>query len=221
MTTLADLRDRVEVMLVDVANEIFDTATIDEGFRQALDDYNSVSPLAMETVITLPGDGREIALSGVSGLIELKSVWWPYDSDAAEETWPPNKVRGFTLWWDDASPVLFLDIEGGAQPQADEEMRIWYVKGHTIQDLDSGDSTTVPAAHLSYLVQGAAGYAAMSRTIDLMEVAGTDMYSTGLMGVWGRKAINEYKVFLEKLRRQSVRTGVPWGKGWALDKWDG
>ena len=220
MTALADLRDRIEVLLMDVANDIYDTDTIDEGLRQAMDEYNLVSPLGMETVITLPGDGHEIALNGISGLIEVKSVWWPYDSDASQETWPPNKVKGFTLWWDDALPVLFLDIVDGSQPQQDDELRLWYVKSHTVQDLDSGDATTIPGVHLSAVISGAAGYAAMIRTIDLIEVAGTDMYSVGLLGVWGRKAVNDYKTFLERLRRQSVRSGVPWGQGWALDKWD-
>ncbi|HEX9596946.1 MAG TPA: hypothetical protein VF982_08725, partial [Anaerolineales bacterium] len=126
MSTLAQLRDRVEALLMDTANAIWDTGTIDEALRQSLDEYNGVFPLTMETVISLPGDGREIALNSLAGLIEVLEVWWPYDSDASSETWPPNKVRGFRLWWDDAQPVLFLDILGGSQPQQEDEMRIWY-----------------------------------------------------------------------------------------------
>ena len=61
MSTLAQLRDRVEALLMDTTNAIWDTGTIDEAIRQCLDEYNGVFPLTMETVIVLPGDGREIA----------------------------------------------------------------------------------------------------------------------------------------------------------------
>ena len=106
-------------------------------------------------MITLPGDGREIALSDLTGLTEVTQVWWPYDFDAASETWPPNKVKGWRLWWDDAQVVLFLDIIDGSQPQTDEEVRIWYVIPHTIQDVDSADSTTIQDAHITKIVEGA------------------------------------------------------------------
>jgi hypothetical protein len=93
MSTLAEIRDRIEEMLMDTTNAIFTSDLLDESIRQALDQYNYVNPLTMETVITLPGDGREIALSGISGLVKVLDVWWPYDSAATEETWPPNRVR--------------------------------------------------------------------------------------------------------------------------------
>ena len=220
MSTLAQLRDRVEALLMDTANAIWDTGTIDEAIRQCLDEYNAVFPLTMETVIELPGDGREIALNALAGLIEVLEVWWPYDSDAVAETWPPNKVRGFRLWWDDARPVLFLDIAGGGQPQQDDEMRIWYAKRQTIQDLDSAAVTTIMTDHESSLVKGAAAHCALSRTVDLIEVAGADLYAIGLLGTWGRAKEREWYTFLEALRKKSARRGAPWGQGWRLDKWD-
>ena len=220
MATLSQLRDRVEALLMDTANAIWDTGTIDEALRQCLDEYNAVFPLTMETVIVLPGDGREIALSVLAGLIEVLEVWWPYDSDATTETWPPNKARGFRLWWDDAQPVLFLEITGGGQPQQDDEMRIWYAKRQAIQDLDAAAVTTVMSDHESSLVKGAAAHCALSRTVDLIEVAGADLYAIGLLGTWGRAKEREWYTFLETLRKKSARRGVPWGQGWRLDKWD-
>ena len=59
MTDLAGLRDRIEEMLMDTGNAIWTEDVIDEGIHQALDQYNGVNPLTMETVITLPGDGRD------------------------------------------------------------------------------------------------------------------------------------------------------------------
>jgi hypothetical protein len=220
MTALAGIRDRVELMLQDTGNAIWDTDTIDEGLKQALDQYNYVNPLSMETVIVLPGDGREIALSGISGLLYVLDVWWPYDSDASDETWPPNRVRGWRLWWDDNQAVLFMEIEPGSQPQTSEEVRIWYAKRQTIQDLDSADSTTLRGDHESLLVIGAAGHAAMSRTVDLIETASTDLYQVGLLGTWGQRKLREFNAELKKIQRAGVRSGRAWGTGWSLDKWD-
>ena len=137
------------------------------------------------------------------------------------DTWPPNKVRGFRLWWDDAQPVLFLDIIGSDQPEQDDELRIWYARRQTIQDLDSAAVTTVMADHESSLVKGAAAHCALSRTVDLIEVAGADLYAIGLLGTWGRAKEREWYTFLESLRKKSARRGLPWGQGWPLDKWDG
>jgi len=205
---------------MDSSNAIWDTTVLDESIRQALDEYSWAWPLSLETVITLPGDGREIALSSLTDLVEVTSVWWPYDSDAAAETWPPNKVRGWRLWWDDATPVLFLDIIDGSQPQQDDELRIWYTKPHTIQDLDSADSTTVLTGHESNLVEGAACKAALARSVDLIETADTDLYAIQVLATWGKHHKIRWEYFLDSIRKRGSRFGPTWGEGWSLDKWD-
>jgi hypothetical protein len=220
MSTLAEIRDRVEQALLDTGNAIFTADLIDEAIRQALDEYNAVSPLAAETVVTLPGDGREIALEDVTGLVEVTDVWWPYDSDATTETWPPNRVAGYRVYWDDARPVLFLDLIAGDQPQQDDEVRVWYTKRHTIQDLDSAAVTTLTAEHEILIVIGAAGGAALSRALDLIETAGTDLYAVGLLATWGKTQLREFRTKLAQLQRRSARRGRAYGDGWKLDKWD-
>ena len=220
MSTIAQLIVRASAMLMDTGLAIWPALTLGEAFTQALDQYNGVNPLHMETVITLPGDGREIALSGITGLLDVLDVWWGYDSDATTETWPPNRVRGWRLWWDDAQPLLFLEIEDSSQPQTSEEVRIWYTKRHTIQDLESADMTTLRGDHESLIVLGAAGHAAMSRTVDLVETSGTDLYQVSILGTWGQRKIREFTAALRKLERKHARRGRSWGVGWALDKWD-
>jgi len=153
-------------------------------------------------------------------LLQLRLYLQRFAHARRSDTWPPNKVRGFRLWWDDAQPVLFLDILCGAQPQQDDELRIWYAKRQTIQDLDSAAVTTIMPDHESSLVKGAAAHCALSRTVDLIEVAGADLYAIGLLGTWGRAKEREWYTFLESLRKKSARSGVPWGEGWRLDKWD-
>jgi hypothetical protein len=129
-------------------------------------------------------------------------------------------VRGFRVYWDDARPVLVLDIKAGDQPQTDDELRIWYSARNTVQDLDSASITTVRGDHESLLVLGAAGHAAMARAIDLTETTGIDLYAVGLVATWGRARLREFNAELLKIQRASSRRGPAWGAGWQLDKWD-
>ena len=220
MSNLAQLRDRVEQAMLDMTNAVFPTGVIDEALRQVLDQYSAALPLAMETVLSLPGAGREIALDGVAGLLSVHEVWWPYDSAASQETWPPNRVRGFRLLWDDARPLLFLDLHDGPQPQQGDEVRLWYTRRHAIQDLDGGDITSLPLPHESMLVLGASGQAAFSRALDLIEIAGTDLYQVGLLGAWGQRRLREFQAWLKQLQEQEARGGPAWGAGWQLDRWE-
>jgi len=63
--TLSQYEARVSQYLMDASNTIWPTATLDECIRLALHEYSEANPLGMETVVTLPGDGREVALSAV------------------------------------------------------------------------------------------------------------------------------------------------------------
>ena len=205
---------------------IFSTALTAEALRQALHEYSEAVPLAMETVLTLPGTGHEIALNGVTGLLSVVDVWWPYDSVAASETWPPNRVEGWTLWWDDAQPVLFLNADNQGQPQSADELRLWYTKPHTIQDLDSAATTTVAAEHESLLVLGAMGFACVARSVNRSETGGQQTSATSNLGTLGARYLRQFRVRLARLRMGhvagSVRGQRPFGgAGWAMDQWDG
>ncbi len=216
MSTLAQLQARLAARLVDAANTVFATATLDEALRAALSDYTAAAPLTMETVLVLPGAGREIALNGVDGLIGVTDVWWPYAS-AAPEAWPPNRVRGFRVWWDDAQPVLYLDAGAGAQPQAGDELRLWYTKPHTLQDLDGGALTTLPGHHESALVTGAAAYAAFSEHVDQIGAVQLDPTAPAELRRWGSARLEEWQRFLAGLRAAAPASGPAWGAGWGLD----
>lgn len=206
---------------MDAAAAIWPAATIDEGLRLALHEYSQLNPCGMETIITLAGDGREIALSGVSNLLDVTEVWWPYDS-TVEEVWPPNKVQGFRLWWDDAQPVLHLTSIDGSQPQQADELRLWYTIPHTIQNLDSADITTLRTVDDSLIVLGAAGHCCFSRSVDLTEAAATATTATPNLAALGARFLKEFRYLLTKLRPASPTPpgGTAFGAGWNLDQWD-
>jgi hypothetical protein len=130
-------------------------------------------------------------------------------------------VRGWHVYIDDARPVLFLDRYDGDQPQEDDQMRIWFTRLQTIQDLDEAAVTSVRADHETALCLAAAGYAALSRTLDLTETAGTDLYAMALMATWGNAKVRAWLRWLDQLRAHQVRLrGQPGPAGWTLDKWD-
>ena len=219
-STLAQLEARVAARLGDPTNAIYSLATLDEALRSALAEYNAVLPLSAETVITLPGAGREIALSGVAGLLTVSAVWWPYDS-AGSEAWPPAEPPGFRVWWDDAQPVLALTSKTGSQPQAGDELRLWYTKLHTIQNLDSGAATTLFGPHESGLVTGAAGYAALAQAVSQIGTVRLDQREVPDLNKWGAERLAEYRAWLTTLKASAPSLGEPYGAGWRMDKWEG
>ena len=218
MTSLADFRIRIRAVLVDAGGTIYSDAIVDEALSQALSEYNEALPLEMETVINLPGDGREIALNSLTGLTRVIEVYWPFDS--ANEPWPPNRVKGFTIYWDDTQPVLYLNNIEGGEPQLDDELRLWYTTSHTIDGLEAATETTIPGEHETLLVSGAAGHAAMARGVDLVEVTSADLYGTGLLLTWAQRKLKEFRDALEKIKCSRARAGQPFSQGWMLDKWD-
>jgi hypothetical protein len=223
-STLTQLEARVAALLYDSGNSIFTVATIDEALKQARDLYTDAAPCPMETLLTLPGDGREIALNGVSNLIAVTEVWFPYDSTETQETWTRRKPRGFRVRRDDTQPVLFLNDELGSEPQADEELYLFYTVPHTIQNLDAASTTTIPSQHESHLCRGAAGFCALTRSVDLSETAANMAVSTPNLAALANLYLNDpyfgYLPFLDTLRSRSQISGDPFASGWRMDKHD-
>lgn len=219
-TTLTTLRARVAARLVDAGNAVFSTATLDEALRTALAEYSAAWPATADAVLTLPGAGREIALDALEALSAVLDVWWPYDSSAAAEAWPPARAAGWRLAWDDARPLLVLSALEGAPPQAGDELRLWYTRAHTVQDLDGAAVTSVPPAHTSGLVTGAAGYAATSQHINQAGSVRLDAHESGDLSAWAAARLAAFRAWLSTLAGGPAPAGEPFGAGWPLDKWE-
>src|SRR3990172_780115 len=104
MSNYEALEVRVLEMLVDSGAAEFSSTLVAESMQRALDQYSQYNPQAAETLVTLPGDGWEVALNGVSGLLRVMAVHWPYDSLLGEKEQHANRVQHFVLWWGDAQP---------------------------------------------------------------------------------------------------------------------
>ena len=218
MSDLATLRGRVETKIWDETNAVWSDDVIDEAIWEALDEYSRVLPLAAEEVLTLTAAGRTIDVSTLSGLLSVTRVYWPYDS--TEEIWPPNQVKGFRLDWVAGDPYLVLTAYDGTAPQAGDEVKVWYTCKQTIEDLDLATETTVPAAHESLLVMGAAGHAVQGRSLDLLRISEVDADVVTKYEKWAEGRLSEFRASLEQLRGAAARGGESWGSGWSMDKWE-
>ena len=218
MSTLAQFETRVAARLVDASNAVYALTTIDEALRSALAEYSAAFPLANETYLTLPADGREVALNGLSNLVQVLDVWWPFDPDT--EVWPPNQLAGFRVWWDDGQPVLFLASKTANQPQANDNLRVWYTTPHKIQNLDSGDITTVFPQHETGLVTGACAYCALSEGLNQIGAVRVDPAEVPALQQWGNARLAEFRAWLAAISAASPSSGPAFSDGWGIDKWD-
>ena len=211
VATLATIRNRVEATLQDSANAVWSTDDIDEAIRKALDRLNWVLPREVIGAITLAAAGREISLASLTGLLDVKRVWWDYDSTSP--THPPD-FRRFQVW-----PNNILYIDDDDEPAAGDVVRVWYTKHHTILNLDSGTETTLDSNWQGVIVTGAAGYAAQSRAVELAEQATLDGSQSRLMD-FANKMIAEFRTQVRaeaniESNRQARRVPTP-----MLDRFD-
>lgn len=77
MSTLAQLRDLVELDLDDAGNATWSTDDIDRGIEKALRDYSQVNAQQAVGTVTLAADGREVSISTLTGLTRVVKVWFP------------------------------------------------------------------------------------------------------------------------------------------------
>lgn len=201
--TLSSLRDRVEQRLLDTSNAIWSTGVLDEGIRLALAEYSDQNPRQAIGTVTLAADGREVDISSLSSLLAVRRVWYDYNSNDPEE--PPRWVR-FEVW-----PGNILYIPGGNEPKTNEVFRVFYTAQHTIKDLDSAANTTIPLDHESAFVDAAAGYAATSRSIDLIEQVTMSENSITYLENWGNARLREWRAWLETIRPRLLESNPVWG----------
>lgn len=141
-----------------------DTATwsdllLDEALRRALRAIDEFGPV-YEATLAVVTAGAEQELSGLSGLIEVTGLAWPWQEGRLFEE---VAVRWRTL----GEPGR-VRLQTGV-PAAGDLLRVRYRKAHALEGLDSASATTVPSALRGSLALGGASYAAQLRTRQAIE----------------------------------------------------
>jgi hypothetical protein len=198
--TLATLRDRVEQILMDSGNAIWATDDIDEAIRQALSEYSKIRPLQAVTTLAISATTHELSISTVTGLIGVLRVWCPYTEAAPPSGNSPNWVA-FEHWAD--LDILYFPDE----VEAGDVARIFYDKVQALKDLDSAAATTFPDDDESLLATGAAGYAAMSRALDLSEQVTLDRDVPAKAKTWAGQKLQEFRQGLVRVARAEAQRG--------------
>jgi len=178
-TASTGLRARVQSRLQDSGASRWSSTDIDDAIREALEQYSQVSPDHTIGTVTLSADGREIDISSLTDVVRVEKVWWDYDSSSPG--YPPN-WRQFEVW-----PGSIIYIDDDDEPQDGDIVRIWYTKMHTVKGLDSATATTVPEEDVSYLVSGAAMFAARARAVELSETLTVDKEVVDRLIEWAKE----------------------------------
>jgi hypothetical protein len=212
-TTLALLRDRVEQILADTGNDIWSTDDVDEAIRRALHEYSKVKPQVAIGTVTLSADAREIDVSALSDILDVTRVWCDYTASDPED--PPNERR--FEWWPDQVKIYVL---GGDEPQTGDVCRIWYTKLQTLEDLDSETSTSLRTDDESLIAEGASGYAATSRAVDLAEQVTLDRLTAQQIRAWGMAQLQRFRAGLKRVVAAEALRGDARVAVDKLDHWD-
>jgi hypothetical protein len=213
MSDLTDIRDRVEALLTDSGNADWSTSELDDALRLALYELSSVLPVRAVTTVDAVAQTWEYDLSSITGLVSVVEVWYPYlSTDEAYKRPHPVKFRMLT------DAVLLL--EGGDEPDAAYDLRIFYDKAQTVNTLDGATATTLSDAEKAALVIGAAGYAAVGKARDVTNevTIGADV-PAGLQK-WGEARLKDFQARIEGLVAVA-NAGEDSRIGWyPADKWD-
>jgi len=191
--TLANLTVRVQNLLADTGADIFPAASITEAIRLAFQEYNTRRPLPVVGQLTVSAAGREQALASLTDLVSISSVWFPYT--AATPEFPPSYVH-WTIFDNAGALTLFIDDQRVAAPAVGKVLRIFYNKLHTLNGLDSATATTYNAGDDNIIVLGAAGYACLTRSVDLNETSANFAISTPNYGALGAGFLSEFRYLL-------------------------
>jgi hypothetical protein len=213
--TLTEMHTRVSQMLMDTGEEIWPQAILDEAIRQALTAYSLAAPCEQSAVLTMPARG-DLDLSSLPGLAGVTAVTWPY----RDELPTANRVTGWRCWRDMDKNTLELRTLPGTNPAQGDSLLVRYVSGHSVDGLDGAEVSSIPLIHISLLVHGSAGYAALFRALDKVENRsyGSRRTEPALLQSWANGVLDRFQRELDRLRKQKSPAELQ--PAWRMDAWE-
>lgn len=159
MTTLATMLADIRLKLDDVSADRYSDNAITEAIEMALSQYSKRKPL-LKTYNVDSTNSKRIVLPADFIAMAIVGVEWV--TDLADFT------DGIAFYATLQDEQWVLETPGNLIP-AGETLNIIYHASHTIDGLNSGAGTTVPASDDDLLEHGAAGYAALAHATSLVE----------------------------------------------------
>lgn len=209
MTLFADLKARALQVLADSQGTRYNSALMDEAFKQALDRLNTRLPRLMFQDLTITSADRDQIVPFLDRCLFIVSVCLVNPTQLTRELQPDSEYS-FQILQD----MPALHFSGARVPQVNDTLHIVYAQAYTMDDIDSG---LLPLTYETALVTGAAGQANLMRATQLIEAYGNRSDDAPrLLGV-GRLRLDSFEALLSALRVQQD-FGFP--PGFALDKFD-
>ena len=198
MSNLSQLIDQVEQELNDTGNEQWSADELTAHIRRALRACNRVHPRRTQGVISTTEGEREYSLASLSSLMEVLDVWHPWDD--SDPQYPPQRP-GWSVLYDG---TLRLEVADAPTGDGSDDIRLLYTVPHTIDGLDSEETTTLDDQGEQVTVLGASAYAASQLAqslIGTVTVSGStpDQYSE-----WAARRMKDFWQALEQLRRRAI-----------------
>lgn len=205
-SALAAIRDRVELELRDSGNAIWTTGEIDAYLRRALARINNVLPAASVGTITTSAGVFEYATSGLTGLLYVDDVWFPWDST---DPGTANRIE----WSVPQDGYIRLDVDAVS---GDYPARVFYRVARTIKDLDSATVTTLTWPQEEAAVMGAAAYAAIAAGVESINAVTVSGWTPRQWLEWGRVREEQFAALLEEMRLEAM-AAIDGRITWELD----
>jgi len=209
---LADYRTHVLNTLGDPTGNRYTTTQLDEAIRAALMEYSAAAPTLQNLAFLVVTTGRDHALTGTTNLNQIVAVQYPVDAADSNN----NRVQVYYLSYYAGAPVLHLQFN---MPQAGETINITYTASHTITNLDSALSTTIPTVDDALLTLGASAHAAIARSTQITEQMTQRASNSPQLAAWGQARLAEFRSALDSLAKTRSDIFVP-QRAWQLDHWD-
>jgi len=198
MSTLTELIAQVELELKDTGNARWSDDELTAHIRRAMRAYNRVDPLRLVAVLPTSVGEREYSLAGLTGLMEVTDLWYPWDED--KPTYPPPRPQ----WSMIGDGVLYLEVEAPPAGDGTDDLRLFYTAPHAIQGLDGASATTLDAQGEELVVLGATAYAAMQLAQSLMGTVTVSGWTPRQFQDWATARVKAFELGLEQVRRRAV-----------------
>lgn len=200
MTALADLIALVAADLQDPAYAQWSSDDHEANIRRALAHYSTLNPRRAVSVLDTVAGEREVDIAPL-GALEIVDLWYPWD--AAAPAYPPPRPP-FSLL--DAH-TLYLETDSAPLGTAADELRLFYLAPHTIENLDGAAATTLDDAGAALIVLLATAAAAMQRCQSTIGRVTVSNWTPGQLLDWAKVRQAQADAACEALRRRLASAG--------------
>ncbi len=207
MSTLTQLVDNIAADLKDTGNVAWSADELKRAVRWALHELSWAAPRRGTATIIARESTREysLAAAGVTGLLFITEVWYPYDEE--DPAYPPQSVP-WRLLDDD---TLWLDV---ASVTGGETIRLFCAQPQTVSGLDGAAATTLSTEQEELVCLGAAGYAALQRAQESIGRVNVSQQAPRLWREWGEQRLRQFRGRLAQLARREMQWRAAWTEGW-------